>query len=81
MTFNVKVHGNYQAIIDHIASYPNPVKKKTYEDFNGQTMHRGVEALGFQTEEERFKFILSMADKLYMCESTDKDFKWGHTEF
>jgi hypothetical protein len=81
MTYNVLVLGEYKLIMDHIARCPNEVRVRTYEDFNGQTMHTGVDGLGFQTEEERLGFVLAMSDKLWICETTDKDIKWGHTGF
>lgn len=81
MTFNVYVRGDYKMLMDHIKQYANPVQKLTFEDFNGQTMYTGVSHLGFQTEEERFQFVLTMADKLYECRIYDKDVKWGHIPF
>lgn len=81
MTFNLEVRGDYKMIMEHIRSYKHPVKTATFEDFNGQTMYRGVSALGFQTEEERFQFILAMSDKLHECKITDRFIRWGHTEF
>ena len=81
MTYNVAVGGSYELIMDHINIYKNPVQKATFEDFNGQTMHTGVNYLGFQTEEERLQFILAMSDKLWECEVFDGHVRWGHTGF
>lgn len=81
MTFNVRLNGDYDLVMNHIRSYKNIVQSKSHEDFNGQTMHKRVTGLGFKTEEERLRFLLEMSDKVHACHATTEDIIWGYIPF
>jgi hypothetical protein len=81
MTFNVRLHGDLNIIEAHIKRYEYKPMVASYEDFNGQTLHKVVTGLGFHTEKDRFQFILEMSGKLYQCDPTNEEFNWGHIEF
>jgi hypothetical protein len=81
MTYNVKLIGDYDLVMDHIRKYSNPVQVCSYEDFNGMTMNKHVAGLGFKTEKERLQFLLEMSDKVYDCVATDNAIRWRHIPF